>query len=124
MAERNPKCRSDMEANIDSDHFPLWAHCRFKLKKIIQRGNQQRKRIEPLPEEKEEDYNKDLMRALQSRNRKAGYMGLCEALAEVVPKHFEQKAFEQKRDGLVTGIGNTIPATSTGKRSTELGTSK
>ena len=26
-------CESDLEANIDSDHAPVWATCQFKLKK-------------------------------------------------------------------------------------------
>ena len=42
---------SDMAANIDTDHAPVWAKCKFKLKIINKQGNSRRLRIEPLEDE-------------------------------------------------------------------------
>ena len=43
---------SDLEANIDSDHAPVWVKCKFKFKKIISRKGLLRTRVEPFKEER------------------------------------------------------------------------
>ena len=43
---------SDMDANIDSDHAPVWAKCQFKLKQLTTKHPTNRTRVEPLEESK------------------------------------------------------------------------
>ena len=82
---------SDMAANIDSDHAPVWVKCRFKLKQINKKENTRRLRIEPLEEEQKEAYNKELIDQIKAQQGGITYQSLCKILKETVPKHFQLK---------------------------------
>ena len=56
---------SDLKANIDSDHAPVWAKCHFKLKRIAQGQHTMRQRVDPIEDHRKEEFNQELMRRFQ-----------------------------------------------------------
>ena len=89
---------SDLEANIDSDHAPVWAKCHFKLKKQENKAPTSRTRVEPMEESRKEDFNKELNKEIRNLNGEVGYIKMCEIIKEIVPKHFEITTISRKRN--------------------------
>ena len=80
---------SDTEANINSDHFPVWADFKMKLKISGSTDNKTRIRVEPIEEEKRERYNKELQQAMERNPNKMEYKELIQILVDTASQFFK-----------------------------------
>ena len=80
---------SDTEANINSDHFPVWVDFKMKLKIAGRTDNQTRIRVEPIEDEKREGYNKELQQAMDRNPNQMEYKELIQILVDTAPQFFK-----------------------------------
>ncbi len=58
---------SDCEANIHSDHYPVWAEIQMKLK-AMKKGGQKRKKYRESTQEEKDEINEKMKEEIEKRN--------------------------------------------------------